>query len=212
MHVSCRQLRVAKLSHVRLLIHIFTAASAAVSPAPPQSLKLETLQRHPLKGKMCCTRTLCLQSGHSGFSLTQSPMHVQQKTCPHVVALGSFMASKQSVHLRACRPIQRIASASSRSWCGPEATGVCVAFEILPARSAGWVAASASSRALLAEYEFGSRLTSTPPSSVALVPPAAAAAWPAGPAAAAEDVSNVSRACSQACTESWRTSRTPRTS
>ena len=55
-----------------------------------------------LNGSTCCPKTACLQSGHSGFSSTQSNIHVQQNTCPHVVTLGSFIGSRQSVHFRVC--------------------------------------------------------------------------------------------------------------
>lgn len=58
------------------------------------------LRDQPLNGKTCCPSTPCLHNGHSGFSLTQSRIHVQQKTCPHVVTEGSRIGSKHNVHFR----------------------------------------------------------------------------------------------------------------
>ena len=58
-----------------------------------------------LSGKICCTIASLLHKGHSGFSLTQSPMHSQQKTCPHCVADGSLSSSRQSVHFLCCAPL-----------------------------------------------------------------------------------------------------------
>src|SRR5262245_20952493 len=55
---------------------------------------------HPLSGSIFDASASCRQRGHSGFSLTQSRMHVQQNMCPHVVALGSLNGSRHSVHLR----------------------------------------------------------------------------------------------------------------
>lgn len=54
-------------------------------------------------------------------------MQVQQNICPHVVALGSFISSRQSVHFRSCFPcIHPIIVASFRSYLGmsPD-SGVC---------------------------------------------------------------------------------------
>lgn len=76
---------------------------------------------------MCCTKHVCLHRGHSGFSLHQSQMQVQQKMCPHVVALGSFIGSRHSVHLRACRPSsQPNMCLSARSTRGSAAIGVLI--------------------------------------------------------------------------------------
>jgi hypothetical protein len=121
---------------------------------------------YPLNGKTCCTKQLCLQSGHSGFSLAQSLMHVQQNTCPHVVTLGSFISSKHRVHFLFPPPIQPIVSSSVSSYRGLSAAGVCVHFcRSDGADAAGAVASKRS--ALLALYAFGSRLTSAPPPTMA---------------------------------------------
>ena len=89
---------------------------------------------HPLNGSTCCPKTACLQSGHSGFSSTQSNIHVQQNTCPHVVTLGSFIGSRQSVHFRVCFGCSHASVEGSESSyrCGVEGggRGVCVVWEI----------------------------------------------------------------------------------
>jgi len=82
-------------------------------------------------GNICCKVAALLQSGHSGFSRTQSPMHSQQKTCPHCIPDGSFNSSKHSVHFRCCAPlIHDIVPSSFKLYLGSISTGVCVNFSI----------------------------------------------------------------------------------
>ena len=88
-----------------------------VVPCPREALIITACALpHPCSGNTCCTSALCRHSGHMGCSRSHSPIHCQQKTCPHVVAAGSFIASRHRVHLRCCFPsIQRMVSSSLRS-------------------------------------------------------------------------------------------------
>jgi hypothetical protein len=160
-------------------VRIFNLVSilVAASQRPPLNTKqlgfhpnLSLLPFYPLSGNTCCTKQLCLHSGHSGFSLAQSPIHVQQNTCPHVVTLGSFISSKQSVHLRLLAPIHSIVSSSSSSYRGFTTGGVCVHFWTCDGAAVGTEEAASKSKALLALYEFGSSETSAPPPTMAEVP------------------------------------------
>lgn len=137
----------------------------------PEELSLIQLPciDYPLNGRICCARQLCLHSGHSGFSLAQSLMHVQQNTCPQVVTLGSFIPSRHKVHFLLFSPIQAIVSSSFSSYLGFSAVGVFVHF----CSSVGGVVVlvdASKSSALLALYALGSSETSAPPPTKALVP------------------------------------------
>ena len=92
------------------------------------------ISTQPRNGSTCCPKIACLQSGHSGFSSTQSSIHVQQNTWPHVVTLGSFIGSRQSVHFRVCCGCSHASvEGSERSYrwgVGVEGRGVCVVWEM----------------------------------------------------------------------------------
>lgn len=76
------------------------ATQQGTKPTPVAiSIQIQIQPDYPLRGITLERRTSCRQSGHSGFSRTQSLTQVQQKTCPQVVTLGSLKDSKQSVHL-----------------------------------------------------------------------------------------------------------------
>ncbi len=155
---------------------------------------------------MCCARQPLLQSGHSGFSLTQSPIHVQQNTCPHCVALGSFRSSKHNVQRRCWAPlIHAITSSPLSSTLGTLRTGVCIALSIFMVDPAPVEASSISS--LLEVNEFSLREISTPLSRTAVPLAWAFALW-----AGCENSATVELRCIQLWTAIWRTRRTPRTS
>ena len=118
--------------------------SHLIRPGPmcfPQQLQVVELPKSPstniifhsqdLRGSRCWTIAALLHNGHSGFSRTQSPIHVQQKTWPHWVAAGSFNSSKHNVHFLCCWPlIQPITFSSFRWYLGSANTGVYVSFSI----------------------------------------------------------------------------------
>lgn len=136
-------------------------------------------------------------SGHSGFSLTQSPMHVQQNTCPHCVAAGSRSSSKHSVHLRCCPPlIHAITSpVAPKSYRGrpPRGTGVCVAAPISARlRWFPFPPPEAGKSSLLLLYALSSSETCTP------------AAWPGPNARSRISASMSSSASSEDCGCGWR--------
>src|SRR3569833_392798 len=81
------------------------------------------------KGRTCWPRQARRQSGHSGFSRTQSAIQAQQKTWPHWVAAGSRRSSRQRVQRRCWRPLIQAMTAvpRPRSRRGAGSAGVCVA-------------------------------------------------------------------------------------
>ena len=121
------ELLISEESHTSCIQPIYFHRPFPISPP--------SISTQPRNGSTCCSNTPCLQSGHSGFSATQSSMHVQQNMWPHVVTLGSFIGSRQSVHFRVCFGCSHASvEGSERSYrCGVvvvEGRGVCVVWEI----------------------------------------------------------------------------------
>ena len=57
-------------------------------------------QKSPFRQGTNCEHSLRdRQSGHSGLVSHHSTMHVQQKMCPHGVAVGVWRSERQSGHL-----------------------------------------------------------------------------------------------------------------